>query len=237
MVANSPHIDEAETFITHESNELRGILNSGHTRQTAFVMRCVGDDHEPTQFSTWCPKVFALIGRLPPTLEDRSIILPMRRKLPHETVLAFEAKSRKAELLVVRRKCVRWANDNRDAVRAASNERLEGLHDRAADNWRPLLGIANVLGEKWPEKTRAAALALAALQPQDGADFEIMILEDLKALFTAHGDRLASSFICNQLDDMEERPWPEWKRRQTDYSDPACGTRAALRCASKDNSL
>ena len=31
------------------------------------------------------------------------------------------------------------------------------LHDRAADNWRPLLDIANAVGGDWPERARAAA--------------------------------------------------------------------------------
>ncbi len=36
--------DEAET---NQSEEARGILNSGHTRDTAYVIRCVGDDNKP----------------------------------------------------------------------------------------------------------------------------------------------------------------------------------------------
>lgn len=73
-------LDEAETFI-HGKNEMRGILNSGHTKSGAIVMRTVGEDFEPKGFSTWGPKGFALIGRLPSTLEDRSVIVRLRRKL------------------------------------------------------------------------------------------------------------------------------------------------------------
>ena len=39
-------IDEADTFL-RDREELRGVLNSGHTRETAFVVRTAGDDHEP----------------------------------------------------------------------------------------------------------------------------------------------------------------------------------------------
>jgi hypothetical protein len=72
-------IDEADTFL-REREELRGIINSGHGRATAIVIRTVGDDHEPRTFSTWAPKAIALIGDLPPTLEDRSIVLTLRRR-------------------------------------------------------------------------------------------------------------------------------------------------------------
>src|SRR5215470_9380330 len=74
-------IDEADTFLK-DNDELRGVLNSGHTRGSAFVIRTVGDDHEPRRFSTWGPKAIAMIGALPDTLADRSITIPMRRKLP-----------------------------------------------------------------------------------------------------------------------------------------------------------
>jgi putative DNA primase/helicase len=59
-------IDEADTFL-HDSDELRGVLNSGHNRRSAIIIRTVGEDHEPKQFSTWCPKVISKIGKLPPT--------------------------------------------------------------------------------------------------------------------------------------------------------------------------
>ena len=76
-------VDEADTFL-RDSDELRGIINSGHTRGGAFVVRTTGDDHEPRCFSTWGAKVVALIGLLPGTLLDRSITVAMKRKNKNE---------------------------------------------------------------------------------------------------------------------------------------------------------
>jgi hypothetical protein len=39
-------VDEADSFL-RDKEELRGILNSGHTRDAAYVVRTVGDDNEP----------------------------------------------------------------------------------------------------------------------------------------------------------------------------------------------
>ncbi|MGD1149122.1 MAG: hypothetical protein ABR961_14370 [Thermoanaerobaculaceae bacterium] len=75
-------LDEAETYIRGDNEDLRGILNSGHSKATAFVARTVGDDHDVRLFRTFCPKVAALIGDLPSTLEDRSIAIRLRRKTP-----------------------------------------------------------------------------------------------------------------------------------------------------------
>ncbi len=78
-------IDEADAFM-RENEELRGLLNSGHTRDSAYVIRTVGESFTPTKFSTWGAKALAGIGHVADTLMDRAVILELRRKLPHEKV-------------------------------------------------------------------------------------------------------------------------------------------------------
>jgi len=67
-------VDEADFFLP-DNEELRGVLNSGHTRATAFVLRVNRETGEVERFSTWAPKALALIGKLPATLSDRSVIV------------------------------------------------------------------------------------------------------------------------------------------------------------------
>ena len=64
-------IDEADTFLV-KNDELRAILNSGHRRGSACVIRIEGENLEPRQFSTYAAAAIASIGPLPHTLEDRS---------------------------------------------------------------------------------------------------------------------------------------------------------------------
>ena len=45
-------IDEFDTFVQH-NDELRGVINSGHQRNAANVLRVSGDELEPKLFSTW----------------------------------------------------------------------------------------------------------------------------------------------------------------------------------------
>ena len=210
-------VDEADTFL-RDREELRGILNSGHQRASAWVVRTVGDDHEARVFSTWAPKVVALIGNLPDTLADRSIIIPMRRRHPNETVERLRL-DRLSEFEPLRRMAWRWAHDHEDELRQADPDVPGQLHDRAADNWRPLLAIADLAGGEWPGRSRKAALTLAGLVDGDDGSVRTLLLRDLRALFEKQDiDRLSSQDIVATLERMEDRPWPEWGRSRRPLS-------------------
>lgn len=202
-------IDEADAFM-RENEELRGLLNCGHTRDSAYVVRTVGDDHMPKQFFVWGAKAIAGIGHLADTLMDRSITLELRRKLPHEQV----DKLRHAEAGMfdrLRAKLARWADDNEQGVRVARPALPDALHDRAADNWEPLLQIAEIAGGAWPETARRAALKLSGSAEQSqgiGAE----LLADIKAAFDARkAQRISMADLLADLLADDEAPWATWR--------------------------
>lgn len=203
-------IDEADTFLKG-SDELRGILNSGHNRRQAFVIRTVGDDHEPRQFRTWGPKAIALIGALPSTLEDRAVVIQMRRRLPDQRVERLRA-DRDLGILDLRRRCARWVADHRDALQSADPMTPTALNDRAADNWRPLLAIADAAGNDWPNRARTAAMALATRE--DEGSTGVLLLSDIRTAFDERPGvkQLLSRELCDVLNALEERPWATWFR-------------------------
>jgi putative DNA primase/helicase len=205
-------IDEADTFLP-ANDELRGVLNAGHTRSQAYVIRTVGEDHEPRAFCVWAPVAIALIGKLPSTLADRAIVVKMRRKLPSEQVERFRM-DRLENIEQLRRRCLRWAQDTLATLRTTDPTMPEGLHDRAADNWRPLCAIAAEAGGEWPQR---AVQAIKALTPQELEDETagVMLLEDMRQLFTERAtDKLPSTEIVAALHKLEERPWSEWGRQE-----------------------
>lgn len=212
-------MDEADTVLPG-NEELRGILNSGHTRRTAYVLRTVGDDHEPRRFSTWAPLAIAMIGNLPGTLADRSIVLSMRRKRRDEKVKALPLDANVAPFAELRSKCARWAADNFDALREAHPAVPTGLHDRAADNWRPLCAIAEVAGEAWPERIKKAIAALTDTAPDD-TEVGVLLLQDMQRIFAQQkADVLSSENLAQTLHTLEERPWPEYGRQRKPISPP-----------------
>jgi putative DNA primase/helicase len=201
-------IDEADTFI-RDNDELRGVLNSGHTRTTAVVIRAVGDEHDPRAFSTWCPKAIALIGKLPDTLADRAIEVAMRRRTAGEHIQRLRQDRIGGECSDLRRKAVRWAADHLGTLQDADPQVPETLHDRAADCWRPLLAVADCAGGHWPAMARKAAIALSG---ESADDASTGLLRDVQVIFAAEGDpeTLSSSLIAEKLIGLEDRPWREY---------------------------
>ena len=204
-------IDEADSFL-RDNEEARGIINSGHTRQSAHIIRLVGDNHEPKQFSTWGAKVICGIGKQADTLMDRSIILELRRKLPHENV----ARLRHAEELqfdVFKRQLASFSKDAGKAVEQSRPELPDILNDRAQDNWEPLLAIADVAGGHWPETARSTSIKLSGKDHNDeSSSVGVMLLTDIRDIFETEKtrQRISTADLLSKLHEMEDRPWPEW---------------------------
>lgn len=204
-------LDEADTAF-RESEELRAVVNAAHDRAGAVTLRTVGDTHEPRAFSTWCAKAIALIGKLPGTLADRAIVVPMRRRRREEPIERLRL-DRLSEIEPLRRQAWRWAQDHLGALREVDPDVPTELHDRAADNWRPLLAIADAVGGRWPSEARKAALLLSGGDDGDEDAPAVLLLADLRALFAERGtDRLATDDILAALTRQDDRPWPEWRR-------------------------
>jgi Protein of unknown function (DUF3631)/Domain of unknown function (DUF3854) len=225
-------VDEADTFLNGQQDELRGVLNSGHTRSTAVVIRPVGEDHEPRMFSTWCAKVIALIGKLPPTLADRAIEVSMRRRLASEAVARLRQDAIEAEGADLRRQAARWAADHQAALKQADPMVPAALHDRAADCWRPLLALADAAGGPWPAEARAAAVALSG-PALDDLDLSTELLQDIHAILdeSGHVDQvedlagdgttfgvIKTETLLARLHDLADRPWPTFGKTEKGLS-------------------
>ena len=209
-------VDEIDAVMSGDkevAQALRGLLNAGFNRAGAKLIMSVPtrEGYEPREFSCWAPVALAGIGKLPDTVRDRSIELEMKRKLPSERVKKLRRRDG-AELHELARKLVRWAEDNLAALRTAVPAMPEGLNDRAADAWEPLVAIADRAGGAWPARARAAALSLSG-EGKDDDNIDALLLADVRAVFVAKGgDRIAGKDLIAALNALEDRPWSEWSR-------------------------
>ncbi len=204
-------MDECDTWMK-QNEELAGILNSGHTRRTANVLRTVDTKGElvPAKFSTWCPMVIAGIGSQRDTLMSRSIVIGLRRRLPEESVdrLPFDLHER---LLRIRRQARRWADDHHMTLGSMDTEPPDCGDDRRRDNYTPLWRIAALLGAPWPDRIAAAYVSRSA--SDDDEPTNIMILRDVWSLFeqNEHQRTRTSAELVEHLVAMDDRPWPEYR--------------------------
>jgi putative DNA primase/helicase len=132
-------IDEADTFLTKNS-DLRGILNSGYRRNSAYVIRA------DAIYSTWAPVAVAMIGRLPSTVEDRAVAVRLKRRRQDELIAPFRFDQTDG-LGQLARMAARWATDNLEKIKNTDPAMPTTLQNREADNWRPLLAFADVAVE------------------------------------------------------------------------------------------
>lgn len=202
-------IDEADAFL-NDNEEMRGLLNAGHTRTSSFTIRTVGDDHTPKRFNVWGAKAIAGIGKLQDTVMDRSVTLELRRKLDCEHVERIRhAEPGLFETLC--RKLCRFAEDNRETIRNARPALPDELNDRAQDNWEPLLSIADTAGGNWPEIARMAALKISRDKSQQSTGTEL--LEDIREIFDMkHIDRIHTHKLVEALCEDSEKPWSTYNR-------------------------
>ena len=203
-------IDEADTFI-ESSEEMRGIINSGHTRPTAYVIRSIGDNHDPKRFSTWAAKAIAKIGKFPETIHDRSIVIELRRKLDGE--VTEKLRHADPELFnLLRSKLKRFANDNMENLSASRPEIPANISERAGDNWEPLLAIASLGGDAWKAKALQAIQRLSSYS-KVALSAGTELLADIEEIFELNRfDKISSADLIRHLCTNEERPWLTWNR-------------------------
>ena len=201
-------IDEADTFLLGKK-DLHGLLNSGYRMDSVGVFRCEGKDHDIRQYSTWAPVAIALIRDLPDTLADRAIVISMRRKRTEEKLARY--RDDHPEFEKFRRMAARWAADALEKIATIDPPVPESLDDRAADNWRPLLAIADLAGGNWPKMARDAAVALS--ETRDSQLIGSRLLAAIKTIFEkSRLDRVSSQAIVAKLVADEEGPWAEYRR-------------------------
>jgi putative DNA primase/helicase len=207
-------LDEMDTYF-RDDEALRGIINGSQRKRNANVPRCVGDDHTPRLFSTWCPKALVGIGGLTDTVTDRSIVVRLERRAAGQAITNFRDRDR-GQFDALRRKIRRWIDDSARTVveRLSSAPFPNGLDDRARDSWECLLTIAALADGEWPARAAKACLTLNG-ERQGVESFREQILSDVQEIFEDAGQprALATDYILANLNSRDGSPWLEWKGR------------------------
>jgi hypothetical protein len=203
-------VDEADTIFggkNAEANEdLRGLLNAGHQRNRPAIRWDAGT-RSLERIPTFAMAALAGIGAMPDTIEDRAVVVRMRRRAPGETVAPFRHRRDRPALAEVAAALAGWLGGHLAELERA--EPVMPLEDRAADTWEPLIAVADLAHGDWPELARHAAVALTADHDQAATVSDrIRLLADCRIAF-GDADALPSTTLANRLRADPEAPWCE----------------------------
>lgn len=206
--------DEIDTVFGPKAGgneEVRGFLNSGY-RRGAKSLRCVGDgtDQKAAFLPSFCAVAMAGLGSLPDTILTRSVIIRMRKKAPNETCEPYRRRLHEKQGHALRDQLAEWTATLHDRIAGAWPEMPEGVVDRPADVWEPLLAVADAAGGDWPERGRAACLALIkAANAGDEASLGVRLLTDLRDRVFCGVDRMPTAAILEVLLSLDDSPWDD----------------------------
>lgn len=209
--------DEIDTIFgpkAKENEDLRGFINAGHRRGAIFG-RCVvrGRTIEPEDITAYCAVALAGLGWLPDTILSRSIVVRMRRRHDGEQIEPFRHRRHAPQGRAIGHEIETWAQTFPTSVEWPTLP--DGIEDRNADIWEPLIAIAEVAGGIWPARSRKAAVVLVTATAEQEPPLGIQLLRDLQTIF-GDASQLSSKEILSRLHCLEEAPWNDLKSRPLD---------------------
>jgi hypothetical protein len=206
--ANTLCLDEADNLDVGATHAMRAVLNAGHRKGGCISRMMAG---QPRRFNVFTPVALAAIGSLSLPLMHRSIVIHMVRHDGSRPLLRFDAGNFTDFDTVYSyvRHWVRQAKINTDP------DMPPDLRNRQADNWRPLIAIADACGPEWGANAREAAIALS--RGHHDEDIAIALLRDIREVFGARKmDRMMSRMIVDDLIARPDAEWSEWRGAQGD---------------------
>jgi phage/plasmid primase-like uncharacterized protein len=212
--------DEIDTLFgpkAKDNEEIRGILNAGH-RRGAMAGRCVvrGKIIDTEELPAFCAVALAGLGNLPDTILTRSVVVRMRRRSPSETVEPYRRRVHAPIGNGRRDRLAHWARAVQKQAAALRPLMPDGVTDRNADVWEPLLAVADLAGGDWPRKARCSAVSLVSLAKAASPSLGVRLLGDLREIFGVSSDSVFTEEILRKLRDLDEAPWGDLKGKPID---------------------
>ncbi len=203
-------VDEADTIFGPKADgneDLRGLLNAGHQRNRP-AKRYDAALNRVESIPTFAMAALAGIGAMPDTIEDRAVVVRMRRRGPGETVAPYRHRRDRPALRQLAEQFAAWLRADLTTLEKA--EPAMPVEDRAADTWEPLVAVADHAGGDWPERARAAVLALTAEADDNGQpSARLRLLADCRTAFGTD-TALPTADLLERLKADPEAPWADY---------------------------
>lgn len=203
-------VDEADTIFGPKADgneDLRGLLNAGHQRNRPAKRYDAATNHVQS-IPTFAMAALAGIGAMPDTIEDRAVVIRMRRRAPNESVAPYRHRRDRPPFRQLAAELSAWLRADLAVLESAEPDMP--VEDRAADTWEPLVAVADHAGAHWPDRSRAAVLVLTAEATETGeVSTRIRLLMDCRTAFGDH-DAIPTTVLLERLRSDREAPWDDY---------------------------
>lgn len=214
-------LDEADTYlglkVAQQHEDLRGLVNAGH-RRGAVAYRCVVEKGVTVQeFPAFAPVAIAGIGDMPDTIIDRAIVVSMKRRAPNEQVRALRHRHIVNQTQSLRDRLEEWGKNYSDDLAELEPEMPNGIVDRPADVWEPLIMLGDFSSSHWGSRLRDAAIYLNGERQQRDPSLGVQLLADCRRVFEeVDVDRFMTEHLLAALVVLEESPWGDLRGQELD---------------------
>jgi hypothetical protein len=180
-------LDEADRFFEQRGEDIAlmvGIMNGGY-RRGATVSKMVpgtgGKGWEPADYPAYAAMALAGIGtEWPDTIMSRGIPINLQKKMKADKIERWNERAREQ----VKAFAKVLAASVQHVTIFETEDIPDEMSDRAQDNWRPLLAIADAAGGNWPKWARDAAVRLSSEEALATTERpELVALRDARAVF------------------------------------------------------
>ncbi len=158
-----------------------------------------------------------IAGNMPTTITTRAITIHMRRRRADEPVEPFWERQVARETQPLREQLATWITSISTRLGDTHPTMPEGVTDRPAEIWEPLLAIADTAGGHWPDIARDACRHFTLTTGPQITSPGVRLLADLRDLFTRHRtDRVPTTTILTELLKLDEAPWGDLNGKPLD---------------------
>lgn len=198
-------LDETDTIFrtTGSAPKVQAVLNAGWAFDGTSD-RVQGA--KTIEQSVFCPIVLAGLNELPRATATRAITVRMQKRRAEQAIEPYQPRMHMPLLKATGEALGGWAQSHAMELAEAWPDLPEGVEDRDAEIWTPLLSLADVAGDEWPERIAKACdefvngvAAVPAIPPL------ARLLQDIMKVWT--GDRLKSSDLCGRLMALQGAMW------------------------------
>jgi hypothetical protein len=195
--------DEIDTVYGQNARgneDLRAVLNAGHRQGATAGRGSWGNDGLTGQdYPAYCAVALAGLGKLPDTIADRAVVIPMKKRKRTEPVEPWRGRVHGSEATLLGEHLGSWMQE---AVLSWPEDMP--VEDRVADVWEALVMVADAAGGHWPTTARMAAIALSS--GESNCSTGVLLLQDLQTVFSGR-TKMRTEEILAKLCSLPESPW------------------------------